>query len=1001
MNTKLLISLFLFGLLSTTKSFAQSYWQQEVNYTIQVKLDDKKHLLHAYEEFTYHNNSPETLTFLYIHLWPNAYTSVKTDLGRQEYQDGEQLLKFGADSLKGAIDSLHFQVNGQDVRSENLDGNLDMVKVWLNEPLQPGQSLQFTTPFRVKIPSGQISRLGHIGQSYQITQWYPKPAVFDKNGWHPIPYLNQGEFYSEFGSFDVSITLPANYVVGATGDLQTSSELDFLQKRIDFTNAFYKDGSIIKGDNNQFPASSDTLKTIRFTQQKIHDFAWFADKRYLVQKGEVELPHSKRKVTTWAMFTPKNAKLWKAATQYIHDGTYYYSLWNGDYPYNQVTAVDGTISAGGGMEYPNVTVIGNTGKAIDLEIVIVHEVGHNWFYGILGTNERKHGWMDEGMNTLNEMRYMYTKYPKNTYLSDMLLRGSFHFDHLNHYDSGDFMYRVVAGIGEDQPIETHSADFTSMNYGAIMYQKTGLVFNYLKAYLGDELFDKCMQAYFEEWKFKHPQPEDMRATLERVSGKDLSWLFEDLIQTTNHVDYKLKSVKQKDGKTVVTVKNKGQVNGPIEVSGLNDKQIKQTLWAEPGEGKRQVILDSTYNNVQINASGFTPEMVQSNNYWHKKGLFGKMEPLALQLLIGQNVPTRTNLFWSPILGGNQYDKFMLGVALHNYSVPAPKYQFLLAPMYSFGGHRISGIAEFSKTCLPKKGLKMSRIGLSVRSFKNDTLPRNDGYYVALLPYWKAKIGKRNGSPYTQDILLQTMYRLDVFGPSQRELVGGYLQYHFNYKRADHQLAGIARFDYVANPVNSDNLSRGTAELTYKYRYVKKKRSRWIELRVFGGNIFNFDMYNSGNTSNYMLALSGMSGGQDLFTENYYFGRSALTGFSSQQRAENWGGFKSVAGNGKSSYYGLSTSWMATANLYIETPIGPPIFGIYADAGVFANTTSTTQGVFQAGLALRFKDYIGVYFPIVQSRILEDAFTSKNYLERIRFTFRFNLTNKWLNLDGIF
>jgi aminopeptidase N len=351
------------------------------------------------------------------------------------------------------------------------------------------------------------------------------------------------------------------------------------------------------------------MKTIRFTQSQVHDFAWFADKRYRVLKGEVELPHSKRKVTSWALFTPQNSKYWQHAIEYINDGTYYYSLWNGDYPYDQVTAVDGTISAGGGMEYPNVTVIGNARSKEELEVVIVHEVGHNWFYGILGSNERVHGWMDEGMNTLNEMRYMQTKYPNNTRFSDMILNGRFHLEDLDHHDSGDITYSTLASLGLDQPIETHSDQFTSINYGVIMYQKTGLIFFYLKDYLGEEKFNTAMSAYFEAWKFKHPQPEDMRKVLESSCGKDLSWLFGDLIQTTNHVDYKVKSVGLGKQGAIVKVKNVGQVNGPIEVNVYAKDQLVETHWLEPGQTsvtvktpykEIQKVKDSFYNQVKEN-----------------------------------------------------------------------------------------------------------------------------------------------------------------------------------------------------------------------------------------------------------------------------------------------------------------------------------------------------------------------------------------------------------------
>jgi hypothetical protein len=182
--------------------------------------------------------------------------------------------------------------------------NIDVGVILLNTPLHPGEKCTVSTPFKVKLPSGLVSRMGHIGQSYQITQWYPKPAVFDKDGWHAMPYLNQGEFYSEFGSFDVSITLPSNYVVGATGNLETQSEIDFLNQLSQDTTRCNR-LSALTVDGNEI-VSSSTVKTIRYTQRNVHDFGWFADKKWIVKKGEVITPHTKTKVTCWAMCTPGN-----------------------------------------------------------------------------------------------------------------------------------------------------------------------------------------------------------------------------------------------------------------------------------------------------------------------------------------------------------------------------------------------------------------------------------------------------------------------------------------------------------------------------------------------------------------------------------------------------------------------------------------------------------------------------------------------------------------------
>ncbi len=606
--------LFLALILLPLTAFNQAYWQQEVNYTIKVRLDDSTHYLHGEVSMEYINHSPKVLNELYIHLWPNAYSSSKTALGKQIYKDGNDLLKYGPNTVRGKIDSLEFRINRDVVEDWVYDVNHpDIARVPLKKPLQPGESLILYTPFRVKIPSGKISRLGHLGQSYQITQWYPKPAVFDKNGWHPYPYLNQGEFYSEYGSYDVKITLPENYTVGATGDLQNEDELQRLQTLSDSTKSWINTKTSGK-DLNAFPPSSIKMKTLHYKQSKVHDFAWFADKRFWVLKDEVELPHSKRKVTTYAMFTPKNAKLWSESSEYLKDGTYYYSLWNGDYPYNQVTAVDGTISAGGGMEYPNVTVIGNSGNKETLEIVIVHEVGHNWFYGILGSNEREHGWMDEGLNTLNEIRYIQTKYKGNKRLSDMALGGRFHMDHLDYHDLSDVQYQSVARLGEDQPIETHSADFSGINYGLIMYQKTGLIFHYLKSYLGDEKFDKCMSAYFEKWKFKHPQPEDLKEVIENETGEIMDWFFHDLINTTRKVDYRVSKVKINEGKTYVTIKNVGQVNGPIPVTAIKDSTRNETIWIKPHQEPNKLIeFDFEADKIVIDPENHIPEINRNNN----------------------------------------------------------------------------------------------------------------------------------------------------------------------------------------------------------------------------------------------------------------------------------------------------------------------------------------------------------------------------------------------------
>ena len=983
---KLLFLLLPFG------AFSQ-YFQQDVSYQIEVKLDDKNHTLNGFESFTYKNNSPQTLDVIYMHVWPNAYKNKETALAQQlKRNDGDKIAKAEAKDL-GFIDSLDFKVNGNQVKWDYDPKHIDIVVLHLASPLAPGQQIQISTPFKVKIPSGSLSRLGHIGQSYQITQWYPKPAVYDQNGWNAMPYLNQGEFYSEFGDFDVKITVPANYVVGATGELQTASEIAFLNDKVNESKKKLEKLLNQETDRSKnFPESATEWKTIQYKQDRVHDFAWFADKRFLVLKGEVVLPHSKETVTTWAMFTPQNAKLWSNALEYLHDGTYYYSLWNGDYPYKHVTAIDGTISAGGGMEYPMITVIGNSSSKEELEVVIVHEVGHNWFYGILGSNERVHGWMDEGLNTLNEMRYVQTKYPDNTRFSDMVAGGRFHLGDLDHHDSGDIMYRSLASFGLDQPLETHSDDFSSFNYGAIMYQKTGVIFFYLMDYLGAEKFDAAMSAYYQQWKFKHPQPADLQKTLETQTGKDLNWLFKDLIQTTKHIDYNLKTVQIAKTGTVVKLANKGQVNGPIEVNIYGQDQKVETVWAEPGQ--KSVLVQTPFasiSKVEIDRLNDIPELNRQNNLWVKDQVFHKLEPIKFEFLFGDHQKDQTAVFWTPMLGGNAYDGLMAGVTLHNIGLAPKKFTYLVSPMLSTSRLRPAGIAEFSYQILPTKAIELMRLGLSVKSFgtQRDTGNNNDAannYFVAFSPYVAINFGDRKARhAFHHDLLIQGIYKRNVLGGAiSYNDQGAFVQLTTNYHKPAYQAQWVNRYEYFKT--GDEFISRIWTNLNQNFSYRIGKLDRDVTLNLFGGYTLNHQ-YSNLSGDRFFWSMNGLQGPQDLFLEDYNFGRSDVSGFWSQQRMERHGQFHT--GNSA----GSNINWLTSATVYAQLPIKPNFFGVFADFGAGRGTFQTVDLYYNAGVALRLGKVFGVYFPLVygNNTFSGDLFT--NYAQNIRFTLRINPVNR--------
>lgn len=968
-------------------------WQQEVNYTIQVTLDDQSHMLRGSEEFVYTNNSPATLNSLYIHLWPSAYKNSKTALAKQLMMSGKDYLFRNDPEYQGFIDSLDFKADGTSVKLTYDAKHIDIAQLTLNKPLAPGEKVVITTPFRVKLPSGEVSRMGHIGQTYQITQWYPKPAVYDEKGWHPMPYLNQGEFYSEYGSFDVSITLPEDYTVGSTGDLQTEREI----KRLNLLAEYNGDSSTLVN------SGTTVMKTIRYTQSRVHDFAWFADKTFLVLKGQVVLPRSGRTVTTWAMYTKGSEELWKPhALEYLHDGILKYSQWNGDYPYNQVTAVDGTISAGGGMEYPNVTVIGGVSNKEELEVVIVHEVGHNWFYGILGSNERDFGWMDEGLNTLNEMRYVASKYPTNTRLSDMVkgFAKKLGLLGLSHKDEGDLMYRCMASFGVDQPIQTLSADFSSANYGGVMYQKTGLVFHYLKAYLGDSMFDVCMQAYFERWKFRHPQPEDFRAVLEETSGQNLGWLFDDLIESRKVADYKIARVKQHFGPSGnkfdrlgmdVKVKNVGAVNGPIGIQSIRNGKVWESVWVSPAELKRTrgvVKLSTLADTVMIDADRHIPEVNRNNNMWTKGG-----REFKWQFGTGNDLPNERNRYWLPAVGWNQYDRTMLGVVLHNTSLPAPKWRYSLVPMYSFGRKNLSGLGDISYNPLGGKRYKSLRIGVSAMTFQYDETYTDTAFenrsrhpsFLGIKPYVLLELGnpnRRNGfSNFIEVTGLLGVQKMGWFDRTD-ELNCLRLSYYgnkrgpvsvFEYKTSFESVSRGYVLPGLGFSFDGETTGRVQAEAKYSWNYIAtKKKTRSIELRGYWGTVFvlgdllHFNIVDRyAHDVNMYLMISGASGQQDVFYDEYFRGRSSAPtnsnnslhgqyGFTTngQQRMNNMGGM------GTATFMGSNKS-LTAVNFSFSLPKLPSMVRVFADYSMMptARNLSPEQlelptKFFDAGLMIR-------------------------------------------------
>jgi len=967
---------------------AQDYFQQEVNYEIHVSLDDEAHQLHASETIDYVNNSSSTLTFIWFHIWPNAYKDGKSALAKQMRQDDDLTLFFSNHRDRGWIDSLDFQVNGQKVRMEIDDRNPDICRVFLNEPLESGERITITTPFRVQIPKGIFSRLGHLDQAYQITQWYPKPAVYDKDGWHQMPYLGQGEFYSEFGTFDVHITLPENYVVGSTGDLVNGEkELAWLNDKVKATETIEE----FDYYNLSFPQSSPTTKTLHYHQEKVHDFGWFADKRYHVLKGEVALPKSGRKVTTWAMFTNNEADLWKNSIEYLNDATYYYSKWVGDYPYNHVTAVDGVLSEGGGMEYPNVTIIGESGDAISLEEVIMHEVGHNWFYGMLASNERDHPWMDEGLNSFIESRYMNRKFPKlmlrDVYggrkLIDFGMKWAGIYN-MPHRSLAQQVYSVAARANTDQPIELPSNRYTSINYGSIVYVKTAVAFNYLMAYLGEKKMDELISVYFNKWKFKHPQPEDFEAVAIEVTGDSLKWFFDGVIRSANKIDYSVAQVKKEDGKLKVKIRNNGKIDAPFPISSIRGKDTISTQWFSSIDKSEWLELDcSDCDRVIIDAQEVVPDINRKNNSMRVNGVFRKVEKLQPRFVAYYENPYRSQFGLSPTIGWNTYDGFMLGGAIYNDILPNNKFSYMIMPMYAFKSKTITGSGRIAYTFHPDQKFPNITLAVSGQRFNVNRLwpyyNPTDKFSPQVPRNLLRQIIRFNFLPKNRRSNTEHSFRIrnTMYFTEQGKLVRNIPQLTHHWKR---------KFSPHIAEVNTDihwlnNEAKLSLEAIYRFKF---KKGYGIRARFFAGKFFM-----RSSTPGFNFRMNSVLEYQDYLYDGTFIGRNPSNGFLAQQIMEADGGFKSNI------RIGQTNDWLVALNLsstlYRKIPIE-----FFASFGTYANAKNSLPGA-QLFLAefgvsvILIRDVLEFHFPFLYSKdIGEDIkLNTSNYGQQIRFTFNLN------------
>lgn len=654
--------LLLVPLISAGTCFA---WQQRVAYNIEASLDTVEHKIRAVQHLWYYNNSPDTLAKVWFNLYPNAYKDKSTFFAREAEKQQDYRFRHSCPEDKGRMEIGSFLAYGSPVELR-YGGDQTSASAVLPKALAPGDSVEFYSEFTIKVPKF-FSRMGHDKTHYEISQWYPKIAVYDEQGWHADGYHYIGEFYGDYGSFQVGLTVPKNFKIGSTGEEILDPE-DTIS-RIDEPEAYHL-----------------------FVADDVHDFAWCADPEYIQTKEQ----HNGVAITI--LTRPKDRDKWKNVMQYAKDALDYYGRWYGQYPYCTLTVCDGDMAAGGGMEYPNLVIV-STGEdqyTRTLEMVVIHEIGHQWFYGMLGNNEMDEAWLDEGINSFSEQRYFEEKYgPEGNYLVNERLRKW--LPEINDRNVGRYLSYLYSANRMDQPVSTPAHKSSEMmQYAASAYMKPASMMWWLKEYIGDSSFNRAMQGYCRENLFRHVDAESFYRAIKKYSGKDIKPIWEPWLKSTGTCDYSVASFERTEGQGNVcriNLARKGEPVIPVIFSAADSAGEKYCV---PWSGQsRDTVFTLQTGGTRVSAMIDPGNVLLETNRWNNS------RPRKYKITLGPRLPSfgSYNMFWLPVPWYDNVNGFRLSAMLHGAYMAdgdpmVGRHQWTFSPFYGFKSKEVSFGADY-------------------------------------------------------------------------------------------------------------------------------------------------------------------------------------------------------------------------------------------------------------------------------------------------------------------
>jgi hypothetical protein len=574
-----------------------AYWQQRLDYRITATLDTATHELRGRELIRYTNNSPDALSYLWMFLEQNicSRSGITEKLDQPPLMFLGSTFDFSCKEFDGGVTLEHVRIGGQELRPAIYGTTM---RIDLPRPLASGRMLDLDIAWRFTVPPYGAGRMGRDGSLYQIAQWYPRLAVYDDvRGWNHDPYIGAGEFYLEYGSFDVSLTLPSNYTVAATGTLRNPELVLTPEQRSRLAGARSATEPVpiitsVEAGKVGTPARTATW---RFTADSVRDFAFAAGSQLRWDASAYG------KVLIHTLYRP-SAPEWEEANRMVRDALQYFSEQWYPYPYSHITSVEGPIE---GMEYPMLTFDPRAPSREERQWVLAHELGHQWMPMIVGSNERLYPWMDEGFNTFIDLAGA-ARYFAGTAYGDSIEVHPLH------------LYQDHAIPGEEQPLITRPVEVKDLFWTG--YQKPALMMQTLRhEVLGRERFDAAFRAYLRAWAYKHPTPADFFRLMRDASGMDLDWYWRDWVFTTARLDQAVDSIRRTQDGEKVFLSNRGSMLLPLEMDltyrdGSRERvRLPVEMWNQGSKFAFRLRSAKEVSRVVIDPRRVFPDIDRANN----------------------------------------------------------------------------------------------------------------------------------------------------------------------------------------------------------------------------------------------------------------------------------------------------------------------------------------------------------------------------------------------------